>query len=390
VNLRLAPCADGPVWPAMDVGRRAAFGEMVLGPQSLRRVIETAVGLAGPEVSQAVRAARLIPALQSTQGFWSESFSVDPFGVARTLLGWMDALTEEGWKGRCGGQRLAELAELRGTVASDGPGRLEALTEAVQSRGTEVRSLKLLEPRAELPALWGQLLNALEAAGTDVLEAPLEAVGAEGDLAGARGPGFVPKYDDSLVLLRAAGPLAAADTVAAWLAGRSDLGQTVVVGADVLLDQALHRHGLPVSGASEPSDNALLQVLPLVLQLAMAPAHPQRALELLTLPSGPVPRDIARRLTKALHEVPSLGSDEWAAALSAGLAAIEDQPRRARLEARLNALLLGMFFQSEWYASAQKLCSTGSACGLPWPRRMEASAPGGQLPWLSATVFLSC
>lgn len=322
----------------MAAGQSAVFGDMAIGPQSLRRVIETAVGLAGPEVSQAVRAARMIPALQSTQGFWSESFSVDPFGVARTLLGWLDALTEEGWDGRSGGQRLAQLAELRESAASGGPGRLEALTEAVQSRGTELRSLKLFEPRAELPALWRQLLEALEAAGTAVLEEPLEAVQAAGDLAGARESGFVPDNDGSLVLLRASGPLAAAETVAAWLASRSDLGQTVVVGADVLLDQALHRHGLPVSGAIEPSDNALLQVLPLVMQLATVPAHPQRALELLTLPSGPVPRDIARRLTRALHEVPSVGGDEWAAGLSAGLAAIEDPSRRARLEARLSAL----------------------------------------------------
>lgn len=63
------------------------------------------------------------------------------------------------------------------------------------------------------------------------------AVDPGGNLGAAGKPGFSPDPDDaSLQLLRTAGPLEAAERVAAYLAGQKDLSGTVIIGADSVLD----------------------------------------------------------------------------------------------------------------------------------------------------------
>ena len=90
-------------------------------------------------------------------------------------------------------------------------------------------------------------------------------------------------------------------------------------------------------------DNALLQILPLTLAMAWNPPDPQRALELLILPTSPVPRGIARRLSRALQEYPAVGSDEWNSALKKGLDAIENERDRKRLKKRISTIFASVF-----------------------------------------------
>src|SRR5690606_5967147 len=86
-------------------------------------------------------------------------------------------------------------------------------------------------------------------------------------------------------------------------------------------------------------DDALLQIVPLVLAMGWNPPDPQRALELLTLPTGPVRRPVARKLVRALHSWPAVDSDAWRAALDDGLAAIEETEEREKLRERIDVLL---------------------------------------------------
>jgi hypothetical protein len=133
----------------------------------------------------------------------------------------------------------------------------------------------------------------------------------------------------------------AAEEVAAWLAVRAedDFEGTVVVGGDPLLDAALHRHGLPTTGApyARP-DSSLLQLLPLVIEMAWDPPDPQRAFELLSLRPSPVPWEVAWPLREALRAWPALDSDSWRIALAEGLERIGDEVRRERVRERLTKL----------------------------------------------------
>lgn len=330
---------DGGAWPGPLAGRDAALGEAWVGEAGFLGILEKALGATAPSESALVRAAALVPGVERIPGFWRGSAEVDPLGTARRLLEWRDLLRLHGWNGEPLTERLAALSEVTREVLPGVSDRLETIAILLSSRSAEVETVELFEARGDLPYRWRMVFDALERWGTAIIERTIEPAAAGGDLAAARLDSFVPAGDGTLQLVRPQGPLAAAEAVAAWLAERPELESTVIVGGDAILDDALARYGLPTTGASGgQSDNALLQVLPLVLALGWDPPDPQRALELLTLPRGPIRKQVAHGLVRALHERPAVGSDAWNAALAAGLAKIEDPDGRTRAEARIEGI----------------------------------------------------
>lgn len=328
-------------WPGPLGGREASAGEDWVGPSHFVRVLESALGLGGPVPTLRERAARLVPAVRGTDGFWSASAEVDPFATARRLIEWRDTLAMGGWLGGGDEPRLAALAALAAGVAPGLPDRLRAIHRVLARRTPDIESVELFVPRGDFEPLWQRTFDLLEQRGTRIVETELKAAPttAGTDLAGAREPRFRPKGDGSLRLLRAAGPLAAAEEVAAWLASLGHPLGALIVGSDPVLDAALHRHGLPTSGAPhELRDGVPLQILPLVLDLGWTPQDPQRAYELLSLGSSPVPGEIRWGLRRALGQWPAVDSDAWREALAAGLAAIEEPDRRERVRRHLDVL----------------------------------------------------
>lgn len=331
---------DAGCWPGpLGDGQGAAAGKLWTGPRGLLNYLETQLGLSGPAVSDAFRAASLVPAVRDRTGFWSASAGVDPLGVARTLLNWRDTLIMSGWRGEGVSARLKQLAALTADVRPGVPDRLRAVIERLPRHATEIVRVHLLDQWQALPSLWRQLLDVLSESGAEVEIISLQPAPAQGDLAACREITFTPRADGSLQLLRPQGPEAAGEEVAAWLAS-APWEDTLIIGGDSLLDAALRRHGLPTTGTCcDLADNSLLEILPLVLAAAWNPPDPQRALELLTLPISPIPRAIAGRLVEALRQWPAVDSDGWSAALAAGIEAFPDLETRQRLEQRLKPLL---------------------------------------------------
>ena len=335
------PEFDQGFWPGPLRDGLASAGEEWAGPGRLLAILETALGLGGPWLSLPERAGKLVPAVRSTDGFWSVSAEVDPFGTARQLLEWRDALAVAGWRGGGKEQRLAALSALTAEALPGLPDRLHVVNDALARRDPDVESVELLSPRSDLEPLWQRTLALLETHGTSVKEREPRPAPKQGDtdLAAVKAARFLPRGDGTLRLLRPVGPLAAAEETAAWLATREDRAGVVVVGSDAVLDGALHRHGLPTSGAaSDARDSVLLQVLPLVLDLGWSTQDPQRAYELLSLATGPVPGEVRAGLRRALEEWPAVDSDVWRQALADGLAAVESAARRERVRERLEAI----------------------------------------------------
>ncbi|MCR9165148.1 MAG: PD-(D/E)XK nuclease family protein [Nannocystaceae bacterium] len=308
------------------------------GPASrLLTVLETSLGLVGPPIDVNLRAARLVPSLEGAEGFFAASAAVDPLGTALRLIEWRDTLWMQGWRGEPSTSRLTELARATVDVDDGIPDRLLAVEAALRHGDSGLERVVLTEPANTLPWLWREVLEALVAQGTEVIERRFESVQISNDIRRLL-HGRNPSGDGSLQRLHASGPRRSADAVAAWLAAQSDWEGTVIIGGDAVLDHALRRHGLPVVGAREVGNQPLTQALRLSLALGWSPADPERALELLTLPQGPVPPSIGRRLLGALQKWPAVGSPDWQTALAEGVKRIESVERRNRIEARLSVL----------------------------------------------------
>lgn len=346
---------DAGLWPGPLADQEAVAGETWLGQHGLLSLLETALGLRYPAEPDALRAAALVPAIRRQKGFWHKSAKVDPFGTARKLLTWRDRLRLHGWQGQPTTPLLKELARVTNGVTPGFADRLEDVLHALESRRADISQIQLCEPKSDLPQLWNQVLEALARQGAKIDDIEPSAANAAGDLRKARKPGFKPKGDGGLQLMRPAGPLAAAHEVAAWLAARNDMTGTVIIGGDAVLDRALRNFGLPCLGsASFVHDHTLLQVVPLVLEMGWSPPDPQRALELLSLPRSPVPRGIAYRLTSALQEWPAVGSDAWQEALQDGLDELPDAKARSRIAKRLSTLFSQPDKDGRYPASALK------------------------------------
>ena len=335
------PDFDSGAWPGPLGGRAAVAGEAWLGEAGFLGHLETALGLGGPATPASRRVAALVPTIRGTAGFWSESAAVDPLSVARRLLAWRDALVIQGWRGEevPGAPRLSALAAVTREALPGPADRLLAVEAALSSRSAGIAELLLLSAIETFPAAWRRLFTALQGRGTRVENLDVSPAPARGDLGAARAPGFSPSGDGWLQLVRPAGPMEAAESIAAWVAAQGSLDETVVISPEPVLDAALRRHGLPTTGAAaRHADDALLPVVPLVLALGLDPADPQQALDLLLLPVGPVPKSVAGPLARALHEQPAVGGLKWEAALESALGRIEDEKRRASLAERLAVL----------------------------------------------------
>ena len=351
-NITFDPSFDRGYWPGPLADKMATTGEMWVGPLGFLSALETMTGLRGPGTPPVLRAASLVPEIRFRQGFWSASAEVDPLGTATRLLQWRDYLCLHGWQGQKCSERLGQLVPVTKDVLPGIPDRLLALKKRLGSTSNTLSSLTLLQPLDELPLGWQEVILALEKSGTDVIHKEITASKAEGDLAASRKEGFVPQSDGSLQMLRPQTPAQAAHETAAWLSGLDNLDSTVIIGPDITLDEALHRFGLPSTGAGIPVyDNALLQILPLVLEMAWNPPDPQRALELLILPVSPVPRSIAMRLAGALHNYPAVGSETWHEKMHEGLLSIEEADRRSRIKVRVDAVFKSSISQGHYPAS---------------------------------------
>jgi hypothetical protein len=344
---------DGGVWPAVGLDADAAegaaeaatFDEAWVGRRGLLRILETSLGLgsAAADVTNAERAASLLPSLRARAGAWSRSLDTDPLAVARALLRLRDLLVDSGLDPRAGlpglPPRLREIVEVTAGVPPGEADRLRAVATALEEgAATDVRRLELFDEQRALSVAWNGVVEGLRRSGVDVIARTVRATPAHGDLLCARSTHFSPAGDGSLLLLRSDCPEEAAFEVAAHLASLTASPSRLVIGGDAVLDGGLARMGLPTLGArGGRGEDGLLQVAPLVVALGWPERDPERAFELLTLSCSPVRRAVATKLARALTKEPAVDSDAWRARLEEALAGLNDD-ERARASERVDAL----------------------------------------------------
>ena len=320
---------DGPCHPQTANRAEAAIGEPVVGPNGFLGLLESGLGLVGPNTPAAVRIARYQGRLRSLDDgsrFYSRSFARDAWATAKQILAWRDELYASGWKGQrieSAGARLETMASLEmavGPSLGNSPGeRLHDVLEVLATgRTVPIETIDVVSSEERLPLMWQRLLARLRAGGITIrgFEPPTQTgdsdlVAIQCALRGDKAAKFV--GDGSLIILDADDEWQAADAVAAWLSS-GDNRQTVIVRGTgcPALDAACRRLGLPRPGWTETSpQRSALQVLPLALEILWEPLEPARVLEFLSLPRSPLPRFVSRRFARALMDEPGIGGERW-------------------------------------------------------------------------------
>ncbi len=326
--------ADGGASPdhAGEVG--GALGKPVVGPVGLANILETALGLAGPNRPQVVRIASFQSTLEALgeSYFWSQSLQTDPWATARALLAWRDELVGLGWRpdAKWSEPRLAQLAQAS-LAASDLPAglsdRIVAILCALDEMATvPVSRIRLIDPLAVHPSPLRRLMMRLREFDCVVEEIePQPAAPAHSSLGKLQrwilgAPDVIEGADGTVTIATCTSEPLAAEIVGQWFALQNSPGIAIIAqdGDTDLLDHGMASLGQPRAGRSRASvHRGSLQLLLLAFKVSWTPFDPTALMEILIFPGSPVAPRAAWHLAGALEEAPGRGGPEWEQAWAA-------------------------------------------------------------------------
>lgn len=319
---------DGTAWDSSG----DSFGRLVCGPRELTQLLATRLGVAGPSPTPALRIASYREAarraIEAGQGDWfADSFELNSWAIASTMLRWRDFLIEYGWTPQANAsleltgvavdiqqqafQRLHALAAVEqqlSDVPSWQPGWTDSLAD-VRSRlrvligrgaqwelGISAINLHALS-LDELPGVWRELFQVLQ----DHFGVTLES---NPSLPEVR----------SVNLISSQNIYESALTAARFLSGAGGFEPTHIL-ADAptsVLDDELSKRGMPRLGVGAQTQHPLL---PVFLEAISAPHTLNSLLSVLTmtlpgeLGSVPlIPARVSKPLLSALNRSPGIGT----------------------------------------------------------------------------------
>ncbi|WP_158678057.1 hypothetical protein [Corynebacterium camporealensis] len=151
---------DGTAWDSSG----DSFGRLVCGPRELTQLLATRLGVAGPSPTPALRIASYRAAarraIEAGQGDWfADSFELNSWAIASTMLRWRDFLIEYGWTPQANAS--LELTGVAVDIQQQAFQRLHALA-AVEQQLSDVPSWQpgwtdsLADVRSRLRVLIGR------------------------------------------------------------------------------------------------------------------------------------------------------------------------------------------------------------------------------------------
>ncbi|MDW5443812.1 PD-(D/E)XK nuclease family protein [Polaromonas sp. SM01] len=310
------------------------FMAPVVGRQGFLGLLETYLGLSGPETPHAERVAAYLGFLSQAEvdgkrRFYSKSLEADSVGSAARLLEWRDEWYLGGWDGTAlpnSPRKLQDLAAVETLAAGElAPGegeRLVAVANALRAGNRiPVASVQLVDDLNLFPAAWQAVLALME-----VRPAPELTPAAPGDLgrlqkhvlaavdAGRAGDKLVLEGDGSVEVVQAR----SCEMAEHWLSAicRAKPADRLILcedGGDAL-DATLMATGVPACGFGASSDlRPALQAMGLALETCWTPIGVPRLVEFLVHPIGPFTAKARRPLARALAAQPGIGSESWVA-----------------------------------------------------------------------------
>ena len=324
----------------------SAIGEKEVGPIGFLTLLETQYGIAPISDSTTTRIIQYLAVLKKLDNpkcFYHDSFSIDEFNVAKTLLAWRDTLYEAGWDGIFYGDfssRLQEMANIEqhaNDTVSDGFGqRLQTVLSKLKDQKTQIDEVYLLDPFASFPPLWRTILKhnftlinetaLIPSAQIDsdlkILQGCLNKL-SNGTLAKDL-DGTIKKTtlngDHSFIVVKAKSKAVSARLIAQWMTHpdtQNKLTAVLATQSGIEIDEALAAVDLPRLGFDNTSPwRPVLQVLPITLDLLWAPLNPEILLQFLMHPVGPLVARIRKPLANIVAQSPGIGGEQWQAKLT--------------------------------------------------------------------------
>jgi len=320
----------------------STIGEKEVGTMGFLSILETQCGVAAISESTTTRIIQYMSCLKTldtADRFYHQSFLVDEFNVARTLLQWRDSWYESGWNGQLDKKvtgRLQDMADLeqlaKGNVSAGVGERLQAILLKLKSQSTQIEQVNLLDPLDSFSPLWQQILkhfdvtqqSALKPAAkqkTDLARLQNSLIQLSTESLAKDKQGSVKKTklhgDNSFVVIKARSKAVSSRLITQWLSKNTHTLQhkttallSSSAGTDI--DDALEAVDLPRLGFDSPSPwRPVLQVLPITLDLLWAPLDPEILLQFLMHPVGPLVGRIRKPLANIVAQAPGIGGKQW-------------------------------------------------------------------------------
>jgi len=326
---------------------QSTVGEKEVGPIGFLTILETQCGIAAVADSTTTRIIQYLACLQELDNpnrFYHQSFAVDQFNVARTLLLWRDSWYEAGWSGQLEGEvslRLKDMADIEQSakeVVGNGLGeRLQNILSALNNQKTQVEEVCLLDELESFSPLWQKILkhftvttevalkpSAKQRSDLSLLQNSLQQLSTQSLAKGDDGSVNKIKLagDNSFVVIKARSKAVSARLISQWLAKESEHlhDKTVALLASQSggeIDEALEAVDLPRLGFESLSPwRPVLQVLPITLDLLWAPLNPEILLQFLMHPVGPLVARIRKPLANIVAQSPGINGEQWQAKLA--------------------------------------------------------------------------
>jgi len=339
IKITLGIGLDAKIMAPHPIGK----GLLVGGPATVLAWIESQLGLNIPKISHHQRALQYLVCLQefdSESCFYHETLRIDQFAVAKQLIQWRDSWYLAGWDGtqiKSDSERITLLsgkieAKAQVVVAPNEGQRLQRVIKVLTDRATLVQEplpaqITLLDPLQDWPEIWQRLFALLEYSSQIEPVIPEEPKSLEGsDIHRVQQYYRDPlstqarvtlRGDGSVVIIRAPSRTLSSEWLANYISNQlaRNAGQALgclLDGDASTVDTSFKRNALPTPDCSNTSAiRPLLQLTNLAFDLFWEPINPQRALDFLNHPVGPLPKYIKGLLAASLVQHNGVGGLEW-------------------------------------------------------------------------------
>ena len=216
-----------------------SVGEITCGPLGMLKFLETRYALNGREDSEFERIDAYARKIGAANCEWCrDSFAVDPWSTAATLLSWRDELVALGWDFKRTGEsvRFAALAKIEAAGPCLPMGLTDRLVRIVAEAKRKLpHTLLLVDAYEDLPLIWRKIFSACFDEW-QVLQPEMES--------GVQ----------KVTVVKGVNDIALSRDVARYLSAGGE-GRVAVIseGDTQVLDAELRRLGLPTFGVSNPS-----------------------------------------------------------------------------------------------------------------------------------------